>query len=158
MDLSTKGKGGLGVCKVIQFFIERSIPVFVEALCDCSEIDLIVQYNGLRSIQVRCTTTTSDVAYLSLRKTTPGTRQTFCKTRRFSDLVDVFALYVRDRDLILWISREDATNRKRSVGFRFGPAKNGQRIGCRYADAYMLPPFMRNQQLIAGSSPAGRIV
>lgn len=133
--MNSKTKGGIGCCKVVQYFIKNNYPVFSELFCDNSEIDLIVQLNNcLKTIQVRTTTSKDNIVELNVRKLTPGTRKKACQPRLFSDAVDVFALYVEDLDKIIFINRNEIVDYKRAVRFRFSDKiKN---FKCRYAEDY----------------------
>lgn len=138
--MHSKIKGGLGTVKVVEYFLRREISVFTEVFCDNSEIDLIVQVSGnLLTIQVRCTNSENGCASLSLRRITPGTRKSTSKTKRFSAVIDIFALYVVDLDQLLFIKREEVERNKRSVSFRFKETKTRGKYSLRYAKDYLNP-------------------
>lgn len=135
--LNTKIKGGLGVCKVVEHFLRLGIPVFTELFCDNSEVDLIVIVDGkTHKIQVRSASSKNHKVELRLQRTTPGTRNTACKITGFSDSVDMFALYVEDKDTILFIHKQDISQR-RCVIFDFSLDTKG-----RKANDYLVPKFV----------------
>lgn len=144
--MNSKVKGGIGVLKVAEYFVGRNMPVFSELLCDNSEFDLVVlTSSGLKSIQVRTTQSCKEEsAKLALRCVSHGSRHEGCKYRRFSELVDFFALYVQDLDKILFISAEEIKENKAVVTFRFRPSRNGQTEGVREAEKYFLFPDAPN--------------
>lgn len=135
--LNTKTKGGFGVCKVSERFMRLGVPVFAELFCDSSEVDLIVIVSEKTyKIQVRTTSSKDNKAELRLQRTTPGTRNTACKVRGFSDVIDLFALYVEDKDVILFINKADI-NQRRGITFDFSEGSKS-----RNAKDYMVPKFM----------------
>lgn len=142
--MHSKTKGGIGVAKVVEFLLKHEIAVFGELLCDNSEFDLIADTkNGLKTIQVRTQTSKDGAACLSLNKVTPGTRNTACKMTRFSDRVDIFVLYVIDRDCLVFIDGSETKGFSRSVYFRFTPPKRLNGGAVRNAADYALPSFIR---------------
>lgn len=145
--MHSKSKGGLGVAKVIEFMIKHEIPVFSEVLCDNSEFDLIVDTKaGLKTIQVRTSETTDGAVSLSLRSVTPGTRKSACKVKRFSDKIDVFSLYVKDKDVLLFIDGHRVSDLNNRVFFRFTEPKTRNSGIVRMAKDFMIPSFLRKEE------------
>lgn len=141
--MHSKTKGGIGVAKVVEFLLKREIPVFGELLCDNSEFDLIADTkHGLKTIQVRTQTSKGGAACLSLNKVTPGTRKSPCKVTRFSDRVDVFALYVIDQDCLIFFDGKKTKDFSKSVWFRFSPPKRQNGGEVRNACDYGTPSFI----------------
>lgn len=137
--MHSKIKGGIGASKVVSFLIEREIPVFSELYCDNSEIDLIAHTSsGLKTIQVRTTDSTKSGtrAVLSLRSITPGTRKTPCKLSRIYN-VDIFALYLMDRDMLIFIDSQEVSEYKSNVKFDL----TGKSNRLRKASDYLKPNF-----------------
>lgn len=121
--MHTKTQGGLGVSKVLSFLISNSIPCFTEAFCDLSKSDIIAETKmGLKRIQVRSTRSKTNTVELSLRSITPGTRSKPCIVSRISQ-VDIFALYVIDKDIIIFIDSGEIKNKKARISFNINPNK-----------------------------------
>lgn len=141
--MHSKIKGGIGVSKAVSYFLEREIPCFVEAYCDLSDVDLIIEAKGgLKTAQVRTTEEKSGCAKLSLRSITPGTRQSACKVKRLGRDIDLFILYIRNKDLLLFVDGKEIKNFNNSVTFRLETARNNQANGCRNYKAYTRPSFL----------------
>lgn len=145
--MHSKTKGGLGVSKVCSYFLERDIPCFVEAFCDLSASDIIIEtQQGLKRIQVRSTEKLQNgKASLSLRSITPGTRTQSCKTSRIEN-VDIFALYVVELDSIIFIDADEVKSVGTNVSFRFKDSKNNQKKGIRQAEPYFQPKFLQDEK------------
>ena len=142
--MHSKVVGALGVVKTTEFFVRLGIPVFGELFADNSEVDLIVIANGAcHKLQVKTASSTSSgcggkSALLTLRRVTPGTRKKPCEVRRYSDVVDVYALYVYDKDVLLFIDAADVKKHSTSVRFSF----EGGRRNSRIAEDYLSPDFL----------------
>lgn len=143
--MHSKIKGGIGVSKVCSFFLDKEISCFGELFCDMSDYDLIIETDiGLKTIQVRTTTSNNkESADLRLRSITPGTRKSPCIIKRCGKNVDMFALYVKDMDRLLFIDNEDIKKLGNTAVFRFVLPKNNQIKNCRMAEDYATPSFLK---------------
>ncbi len=143
--MHSKMQGGFGVANIATYLMSRNIPCFAELFCDNSEIDLIAETpQGLKTIQVRSTKSINGAVRLSLRSITPGTRNTPCKISRIIG-AEIFALYVIDRDTILFIDANEIRDIATNVIFRFETPKNNQKRGVRWAKDYMQPSFLKGR-------------
>ncbi len=145
--MHSKTKGGIGVSKAISYFLNHEIPCFTETFCDLSQIDLIVEnLDGvLKTIQVRTTEERKGCATLSLRSIMPGTKAQPCKTKRLRKDIDIFVLYVKNRDLLLFIDGEEVKCFESAINFRLKEARNNQIKGCRNYKKYLIPSFLRGK-------------
>lgn len=100
-------------------------------LGDISRIDLILEANKLYRIQVKSVYTVNGVAPLYLRKSGPN----YSYVYTLED-IDIFAVYVMDRDMCLYISAEEALDNGKKVNFRIDPTKNNQEYFVRWAKDY----------------------
>ena len=134
----TKRKGTIGELKVAQELIERNFYVFTD-ISDNAPIDLIaVEENNLNNIirvQVKTTTSKDNKAILSGRRDSSGYNGSYS----CSDF-DVFALYVIDKDIILYVPISDVINdTKKSpiMEIRFTAPKNNQKNRINWYEDYL---------------------
>ena len=148
--MHSKTKGGIGVAKVAEYLLLHEIPVFGELFCDNSEIDLIADTaHGLKTIQIKTRNSINGSVTLPLVSVTPGTRKTPCRTRRASNKVDIFALYVRNENKLMFVDANDLSECKRSLCFRTTQVSgkfNGFPI--RFVDDYSTPSFLLSSEAI----------
>jgi len=144
MRCPTKFKGGTGEAAVTRFFMERGFPVFGELFCDVSTVDLVIDTpDGFKGIQVKTTTSKDGYAQMSLQHVHPGSKARLPKNYRISSKsVDLFALYVEDRDTILFIDASELDDMRSKVRFRFEPPANNQCVKIRLAQDYLTPSFI----------------
>ena len=122
---------------VIKDLLRRGYSVFTE-VGDNSRIDVIAILDGrIRTIQVKCTTSVNGLARLHLKKSTLDPRYNFVYT---TDDCDLFALYVEDKDVILYVSSDVALANIKEMKFRFEPPKNGQKKKINFAEDYLKVP------------------
>ncbi len=127
----TKVKGSLGELKVATDLVRQGYPVFTE-LGDNSRVDLIVLVDNVAvKMQVKCFASSDGVVSVYGRKAGPNYR-----FRYQQEDVDVFAIYVYDKDIILYISASEVVGRGR-IKIRFEPPLNGQKSGIRWYDDYL---------------------
>jgi hypothetical protein len=131
----------LGISAVCRDLISKGIPVFSEIFCDLSDIDLIAEYEGnLHKMQVKTCSSKNGRAELVLRSCGPnGYNKTYS-----ASLIDIFALYVMDKDLILYVDSHLALQRKTMMSFRFETPKNSQRTSIHWYKDFLLPSFLRD--------------
>ncbi len=141
MNLHSKIKGGLGISAVCRNLISKGIPVFSEVFCDLSDIDIIAAYEGnLYKIQVKTCSSKNGRAELVLRSCGPnGYNKTYSASS-----IDIFALYVMDKDLILYVDAKLALQRKTIMSFRLENPKNSQKTGINWYKDFVFPSFLRD--------------
>lgn len=118
----------------------KGYDVFIE-LGDNSKIDLIAVSSDydLIKIQVKSYMSKNGSVEISPIKTGPG-----YKFRYSARHADVYALYVIDEDIVLYISAKELLSKKKSLTIRMTRSKNGQVKGTNsYADYLSLERVLR---------------
>lgn len=120
-DLHSKQKGTIGELAVAKYLTTMGIPVFTE-LGDLSRIDLVADIKfRLVKIQVKACITKNGKVDIYSYKTGPNYSFTYNK-----DDVDVFAIYVLDRDILFFMSVTDVLKQK-VMAVRIDKPKNNQK-------------------------------
>jgi hypothetical protein len=129
--LHPKLKGNLGEAVVAADLIRRGYAVFTER-GDLSRVDLLAQTDSARfiRIQVKCYRATNGSVVVKSEKRGPGYRFRY----RVED-VDLFAIYVYDRDVLLYVPSREICGRHQTT-FRLDAPRNGQKVSIRRAEAY----------------------
>lgn len=131
-ELHTKRKGIIGELAVAHYLASRDLPVFKE-LGDLSKIDLITEVNNkLIKIQVKTVTSKKGKVEILTYKAGPNYRFHYEK-----DDVDVFAVYVLDKDILLFVGNEELFKCKSSMTIRLEKTKNNQRRFVRHYTDYL---------------------
>lgn len=122
MGLHSKQLGTIGVLRVAAKLMSDGYSVFSE-LGDLSRVDLIALVNHQPiKIQVKTRRLKNGRITVDSRKSGPGYRY-----RYTSDDVDVFAIYVPEEDLTLFVSAAQILNAKSTFAIRLSETKNRQR-------------------------------
>lgn len=131
-DLHAKKKGSLGEATVAADIIRRGYPVFRE-FGDLSRVDMLVEIGpgAFVKVQVKCFRSRNGAVVVDRQKSGPGYRFRY----RLED-VDLFTVYVYDRDVILYIPASVICGERRKTTFRFDPPRNGQEALIRHASDY----------------------
>lgn len=133
--MHTKAKGNVGELAVAKDLTLRGYNVFTE-LGDLSKIDLIaVKEEKLIRIQVKTMWDSSDgVVGISSRSAGPGYKYNYT-----SRDIDIIALYVADRDDIIYVNIADVdgtTEGKHGRVLRYTAPKNNQVKGVMMVEEY----------------------
>lgn len=137
--MHSKKKGTIGEAKITAFFLEKEYNVFKE-FGDLSRIDLIVEKQGkLKTIQVKTITSKNNVVYLSNKKDGPNYSYSY-----EPENVDIFAVYIFDKDLIFFVSSKELCAFKKSMSFRLEKPKNNQTKKIRYVKDYTFERILRD--------------
>lgn len=132
MELHAKAKGMLGELVVAKDLISKGHAVFAE-MGDLAKTDLVAIVRDCPiKVQVKTCYAKNGKALLDSRKAGPNYRFRYSE----SD-VDVFALYVVDRDMVLYISCKELLQQLAQTTFRLDRAKNGNEKNIRYARDYL---------------------
>ena len=116
----TKQSGSLGELKVAADLIGHGYAVFT-ALGDLSKVDLIVLVgNQPVKLQVKARTSKHGRVDVSKRKSGPNYQFVYQEGE-----VDVFAIYVIDKDLCLYVKASELLERS-TFSIRVAAARNGQ--------------------------------
>jgi hypothetical protein len=122
MKLHSKTKGTIGHLAIAQALATQNYAVFTE-LGDLSRIDLLaIKDNKITRIQVKACTVRS-VGNIEIRAIKSGPNYKFRYTEKD---VDVFAVYVLERNLVLFINAKWFLETHTTLMIRIDPAKNNQ--------------------------------
>ena len=128
--MNSKTFGKIGEMKVTLYLLERGYSVFTE-YGDNSEVDLIA-IKGTQTIKVQVKSgkvTKCGNITLRTHRTTPGTRDTMCKVRPHTKIIDVYALYITGEDKIIFVTFTETCGQ--NPVFRVYPSKNKQQKNIR---------------------------
>lgn len=131
-NLHSKAKGALGEIAVAKDLLAQSYQVFVE-LGDNSKVDLIVLGSDFLPIKVQVKSLFSRKGAVVVNVTKSGPSYQF----RYQRLhVDVFAIYVPDKDLIAYVNADRLLQQRKSLTLRVDPAVNNQSRGISWLADY----------------------
>lgn len=121
MKLHSKQLGAIGVLRVAAKLMSEGYSVFAE-LGDLSRVDLIVLVNHQPiKIQVKTRTLKDGRITVDSRKSGPGYQY-----RYTLDDVDVFAIYIPEEDITLYVNAAQILNAKSMFAIRVIQSKNKQ--------------------------------
>lgn len=126
--LHAKQKGTLGELAIAQDLISNGYAVFTE-LGDLSKVDLIALVPIPVKIQVKSLKSTNGAIELSSRKSGPNYRFRYTEQD-----VDIFAVYVYDRNIIAYIACKELLENSRMMTLRIDKPKNNQHKARRIDD------------------------
>lgn len=132
MKLHSKQLGSLGVLRVAAHLMSQGYSIFTE-LGDLSRVDLIalVDQEPVK-IQVKTRNLKDGKIVVDSRKSGPG----YLYRYQPGD-VDVFAIYVPEVDLVLFLSIDFVLKAKGATAIRIVQAKNNQRDGIHWFEDYL---------------------
>lgn len=131
MTLHTKQKGSIGELAIAKYLMTKGYSVFTE-LGDLSRTDLIALINGsCIKIQVKALMSKNGMVVLSSRKSGPN----YSFSYEEKD-IDIFAVYVLDKDMIFFISSKELLTNKTCMSFRIDLPKNNQQENIRFLSDY----------------------
>ena len=128
-------KGTLGEAAVCKNLLQLGYSVFLE-FGNHSKVDLIVldkKFNAIK-IQIKAVQSKNDCVDIYSVKT--------CLNPKYNSIytieqVDIFAVYVIDKDVVFYVSAKEILQNGKSSKFRFSSSKNGQMKFVRYVDDYL---------------------
>ena len=128
-------KGTLGEAAVCKDLLQLGYNVFTE-FGNHSKVDLIILDENFKTIkiQIKAVQSLNDCVEIYSVKN--------CLNPKYNSIytieqVDVFAVYVIDKDLVFYVSAKEILQNGKSSKFRFSSSKNGQKKFVRYADDYL---------------------
>jgi len=129
--MHSKQKGALGEVAVIKDLLRRDYQVFKE-IGDLSKVDLIVLVDHVPvKIQVKALVSKHGIVEVNSKKSGPG------YSFRYGELdVDIFAVYIIDKDEIFYVSAKEILNNKTTSKFRIVKPINNQLSGIRWVKDY----------------------
>lgn len=135
--MHSKQKGMIGETKVAAYLMERGYRVFTE-MGDLSRIDLIAEKDQkLIRFQVKAYTTYRGKVEVKNSKSGPNYSFDYD-----GNDVDVFAVYVNDKDTIFFVNAKQLCEQKSGMCFRETLPDNGQKKNVRLFDDYTLDKAM----------------
>lgn len=131
--MHSKMKGALGEAVVAADLIRQEYQVFSE-MGDLSKIDLIAVDKGynLHKIQVKSYTSVNGKVEVFATKSGPN-----YQFRYEQHQVDVFAVYVLDKKLVLYIAAAELMQQNKSLTIRLEKTKSGQVKGTNSFEKYL---------------------
>lgn len=130
MKLHSKQLGAIGVLRVAAHLMSEGMTVFAE-LGDSSRVDLIVLAEG-RAIKIQVKTRN-----LQDGKVTVDSRKSGPDYRYRPDDVDVFAVYIPQRDLILFLNVNQVLKAKGTTVIRVDKPRNSHFKGVNWFENYL---------------------
>ncbi|MDQ2747290.1 MAG: group I intron-associated PD-(D/E)XK endonuclease [Acidobacteriota bacterium] len=128
-------KGTLGEAAVCKDLLQLGYSVFLE-FGNHSKIDLIALDENFNCIKVQIKVINSKNECVSVYSVKN------CLNPKYNSVytvkqVDVFAVYVIDKDIIFYVSAKEILQNGKSSNFRLSLSKNGQSKSVRYVDDYL---------------------
>ncbi|MGC2237384.1 MAG: group I intron-associated PD-(D/E)XK endonuclease [Pyrinomonadaceae bacterium] len=128
-------KGTLGEIAVCKELLQLGYSVFIE-FGNHSKVDLIVLDENYKTYKIQVKTTSSKnecVEVYSIKNClNPKYNSTYT-----TEQIDIFAVYVIDKDLVFYVSAKEILKNSKNSKFRFSPSKNGQSKNVRYVNDYL---------------------
>ena len=128
-------KGTLGEIAVSKELLKLGYDIFVE-LGNASKIDLIVLDKEFKThkLQIKSVASKNDIVTVYSLKT--------CLNPKYNSIytvkqVNIFAVYVIDKDFVFYITAEELLRNGKCSKFRLSDSKNGQKKLVRYAADYL---------------------
>lgn len=126
--LHNKTKGALGEIAVAKDLLAKGYQVFVE-LSDNSRVDLIVMKDDYHPLKVQVKALHSKDGSVIVNATKSGPNYRF----RYADYhIDVFAVYVLDKDIIAYVSADLLLAQQKSLTLRIEAPVNKQNQGIHW--------------------------
>lgn len=131
--MHTKQLGTIGELKVASKFVEAGHTIFKE-FGDLSKTDLIVLLDDKVPIKVQAKSyaTKKGVMHFSIEKAGPNYRFKYSP-----DQVDLFVVYVPDKDEVVYITWKDLATNTTTLNLRFDQAKNNQQKNVVWAKDFL---------------------
>ncbi len=149
MDLTSSQKGGLAELKIAAQAADLGIGV-LRSMTEGLRYDLVFDVQGLLvRVQCKWALRKADVVSIPLRTSrhTPGG---YVRTLYSADEVDGFAAYCRELDRCFFLPITDFAGRSHAH-LRLSAARNGQQLGVKMADDYLLGAVAQLGERLAGS-------
>jgi hypothetical protein len=128
-------KGTLGEIAVCKELLQLGYSVFIE-FGSHSKVDLIVLDENYKTYKIQVKTTNSKnecVEVYSIKSCLNPKYNSTYTTKQ----VDIFAVYVIDKDLVFYVSAKEILKNCKNSKFRLSPSKNGQIKNVRYISDYL---------------------
>lgn len=128
-------KGTLGEIAVCKELVQLGYSVF-SVLGNSSKVDLIVLDENYQTYKVQVKTVNSKediIAVYSIKNClNPKYNSTYT-----TDQIDIFAVYIMNKDLVFYISAKEILQNSKTSKFRLSETKNGQKKNIRFVKDYL---------------------
>ncbi len=136
MTISNPNKiGTLGEIAVCKELCQLGFDVFVQ-LGNHSKIDLIVLEENYKAIKVQIKSTHSKNNVVEVYSVKNCLNPKYNSTYT-SQQIDIFAVYVYDKDFVFYITAEELLRNGKCSKFRLSECKNGQMKNVRFTSNYI---------------------
>jgi PD-(D/E)XK endonuclease len=115
--------------------LKLGFEVFVE-FGNHSKVDLVVIDENYSCYKIQIKATNSKNETVEIYSTKNCLNPKYNSTYQIEQ-VDVFAVYIIDKDLVFYVSAKEVLKNGKSSKFRLTPSKNGQQINVRYVKDYL---------------------
>jgi Holliday junction resolvase-like predicted endonuclease len=154
-----KRKGDLAELKVAADLSSRGCAISFPFGEDC-DYDIVADFKGvLHRVQVKYTESDGQMILVRCRSHSL-TKGKVRRTKYYTaETVDWIAVYDRTSDRCYYLPSSELGSGRCDATLRITPARNGQRVGIRYARDHMDPDFSRDPRVEpAGLEPAASAV
>lgn len=127
-----KQTGTLGEIAVAKDLISKGYFVFKE-LGDCSKVDLIVLVDN-KPIKIQVKAYAEKNGKVEILTTKSGPNYSFKYSK---EMIDVFAIYVHNREIILYISSNELLEKSKSLTIRIDKGTSGQQSKFNMSKDYL---------------------
>mgnify|MGYP001412607861 CR=1 FL=1 len=128
-------KGTLGEIAICKELFQLGYNVFVE-FGNSSKVDLIVLDKNYKTYKIQVKTTESKDGCVEIYSIKTCLNPKYNSTYTI-DQVDIFAIYVIDKDIVFYITAKELLQNSKSSKFRFSESKNGQIKNVRFIKDYL---------------------
>ncbi len=128
-------KGTLGEIAVCKELLQLGYEIFVE-MGNHSKVDLIVLDESYKTykIQVKSVKSKNEIVEIYSTKNCLNPKY---NSRYSVKQVDIFAIYIIDKDFVFYVTSKEILSNKKSSKFRLSESKNGQTKNVRYIKDYL---------------------
>jgi hypothetical protein len=128
-------KGTLGEIAVSKELVRSGYEVFA-AFGNHSKVDLVVLDSKFRTFKLQIKTTESKNGTVEVYSVKNCLNPRY-NSRYSLQQIDVFAVYVIDKDLVFYIAANEILRNGKTSKFRLTETRNGQQKGVRYVSEYL---------------------
>lgn len=141
--MNTKRLGNIGEAVVLNEFVKRQIPVYIQ-FGDTEKADCIAEFNGkLNKIQVKtCEKCSKDKKWFSIKPYSTTTKNGKPVIQKYTKSeVDYFAIYCLELNILVFYPNENVPEQ---LIFRIVSPKNNQKKGVKMVNDYTLDKILNN--------------
>lgn len=128
-------KGTLGEIAVCKELLKLGYEVFVE-VGNHSKVDLIVLDEDYKTYKIQVKTVKSKDEIIEIYSVKSCLNPKYNSTYNIRQ-VDIFAVYVIDKDFVFYVTSKEILSNSKSSKFRLSESKNGQIKKVRYIKEYL---------------------